>query len=519
MQVVIPTAGLGSRLDLSTEHLNKSMLQLGDLPVISKIIDSYPPKANFIVLTGYKGSHISEFLKLVYKKKKIKIVKVDKFKGTGSSLTYTLKKSLKYITEPFFFHANDTIFLDKNFHLNIKKDTLFLHTGKSDTMKYATVEIKKDFKKIHDKLNYLRKDFFNYTGVAYIADINRFKKKIREDKINNGELSYFKSIDPNKINYKFINNWFDIGSKEQKQKAENFFRTRNILPKFDQGIFFKNKKVYKFFTNPDIVKKRYLRSKILNSFVPIITTKKKYFYVYDYIPGKVFSKLNNKRKNFIYLLDWLKSKFWKKKKLNEIKKLDFKKKCNNFYYEKSLSRINFLYEKNNIKDSRDIINKKKVNKISELFDKIDWQKLNDGLPVNFHGDLHFENIVMNKKKITLLDWREDFSELNEYGDLYYDLAKINHGLIISHDVIESSKYKILISKKNISLNFYQSSENKKCQKVLFKFLKQNNLSLKKLNILTSLIFLNIAALHHYPYSIFLFYLGKLTLNNAINSKN
>ena len=63
-------------------------------------------------------------------------------------------------------------------------------------------------------------------------------------------------------------------------------------------------------------------------------------------------------------------------------------------------------------------------------------------------DNQIENIIINKKKnkITLLDWREDFSGLNSYGDIYYDLAKINHGLIIDHNIIKSSLYKINIHK-------------------------------------------------------------------------
>ena len=44
MLVIIPTAGIGSRLDLNTKHFNKSMIQLGDKPVISRIIDMYPKK-------------------------------------------------------------------------------------------------------------------------------------------------------------------------------------------------------------------------------------------------------------------------------------------------------------------------------------------------------------------------------------------------------------------------------------------------------------------------------------------
>ena len=45
---------------------------------------------------------------------------------------------------------------------------------------------------------------------------------------------------------------------------------KSILPKFDQGIFFRNSKVYKFFTNPEVVKKRYERSIIFKNFVPTL---------------------------------------------------------------------------------------------------------------------------------------------------------------------------------------------------------------------------------------------------------
>jgi len=218
------------------------------------------------------------------------------------------------------------------------------------------------------------------------------------------------------------------------------------------------------------------------------------------------------------LLNWLNQSFWKKINLNNFKKLNFEQKCNSFYYEKSLSRINYLYEKNNIYDKIEYINKVKVPKISSMFERINWRELNAGIAVNFHGDLHFENIIKYKKKITLLDWREDFSGIKKYGDIYYDLAKINHGLIIDHSIIKSSKYAVNINKKDIRINFLQPKENKDCQRELFKFLKKNNYSEKKVKILTSLIFLNIAGLHHYPYSIFLYYLGKLMLAQSLNDK-
>ena len=88
-----------------------------------------------------------------------------------------------------------------------------------------------------------------------------------------------------------------------------------------------------------------------------------------------------------------------------------------------------------------------MDKIDNLLQKIDWYKINNGIPTNFHGDLHFENIIKNKNKITLIDWREDFSGINRYGDIYYDIAKINHGLIIDHNVIKTSKFNVHINKK------------------------------------------------------------------------
>ena len=186
--------------------------------------------------------------------------------------------------------------------------------------------------------------------------------------------------------------------------------------------------------------------------------------------------------------------------------------------KKTLSRINYLYEKNNIKDEVEIINNIKITKLSTLFEKINWMSLNNGIPVNFHGDLHFENIIKDKEKITLLDWRESFADLYDYGDIYYDLAKINHGLLIDHKLIKNSKFDVKKNNNKIQIKFSQPKENQICQKEFFKFLKNNNYSIQKVEILTAIIFLNIAALHHYPYSIFLYYLGKLSLYKSLKKK-
>ena len=73
MNVLIPSAGIGSRLGHFTKNFNKAMIQVGSKPVISHIIESYPISTKFIIALGYKGSHIKEFLTLAYPKRKFSV--------------------------------------------------------------------------------------------------------------------------------------------------------------------------------------------------------------------------------------------------------------------------------------------------------------------------------------------------------------------------------------------------------------------------------------------------------------
>ena len=82
---------------------------------------------------------------------------------------------------------------------------------------------------------------------------------------------------------------------------------------------------------------------------------------------------------------------------------------------------------------------------------IDWNELSNGIPGNFHGDLHFENIIINPKEIKLLDWRQDFGSNLNYGDLYYDFAKLLHGMIVSHKFVLKNEFKITKNKNNINI--------------------------------------------------------------------
>ena len=49
MLVFIPSAGTGSRLGHHTKYINKTLLPVGKLPVLSHIINFYPPKTELLI--------------------------------------------------------------------------------------------------------------------------------------------------------------------------------------------------------------------------------------------------------------------------------------------------------------------------------------------------------------------------------------------------------------------------------------------------------------------------------------
>ena len=116
----------------------------------------------------------------------------------------------------------------------------------------------------------------------------------------------------------------------------------------------------------------------------------------------------------------------------------------------------------------------------------------------------------------LLDWRQDFGGNINFGDKYYDLAKLLHGLIVSHQLVNKNFFFLSKSDEIISLDFYRKNILVDNENQLMEYLTKNNLDQTKVKILTGLIFINIAPLHHHPYSQFLFYLGKYYLYKTIN---
>ena len=176
-----------------------------------------------------------------------------------------------------------------------------------------------------------------------------------------------------------------------------------------------------------------------------------------------------------------------------------------------------FYDKTGVTDTDNKVNGIQIPSLKKLFLKIDWEMFFNGTPTTIHGDLQFDNILVTKEKETqlnkfiVLDCRQDFGGLTKTGDLYYDLAKLYGGMVISYQLIKEGKFSFDKSDSNVFYNYYIKNDLLEAKEMYEQFITLNGYDLEKVKILTGLIFLNMSPLHQDPFDHLLYFLGKSML--------
>jgi choline kinase len=506
-KVLITTSGIGSRLGKLTNYTNKCLVRVGDIPAISHIIESYPKETNFVITLGHYGDYVKQFLELTYNHINFTFVYVDVYEGVGSSLGYSILKAKSELQCPFIFHASDTIL--PNLEIPDMSSNWCIGAYKSETSQYRTLKISGD--KI-DAINEKGEINFDYpyVGVCGIKDYDLFWGCL-EKLDNNHSLSDVHVINKmlNVVEFKFYEAdiWLDIGNTNELNNSRNYFgQTIDVLDKENESIFFFEEFVVKFFSDTIVNKNRVRRANLLNNLVPKILGSKSNFYKYEKVKGKLFSKSVN-TKTFYEFLNWAKNSLWVGSNLES--SIKFKNLCYDFYINKTIKRVNQYLDGKC--DSIQIINGIEVQPIHAIINSLDVDWLTNGIPSQFHGDFILDNIIQTDDGYTLIDWRQDFGGDLELGDVYYDLAKLNHNLVVNHKIVSNGNFNSDIDDCYILCN----SKLVECIDVFNKFISENGYDLKKVKILTGIIWINMAPLHEYPFNKFLFNYGKYILTKEL----
>lgn len=520
-KVAILAAGIGSRLGVLSKDFNKALLPIGFKAVITHVIEKFPKDTEFVIAIGHQGKLLKEYLSIAHPKNKFKFVKIDKIIGPGSGPGYSLLQCRSYLQCPFIISTVDTIILEK-----VPEPTVnWLGVAMvDDTSRFNSVKIIKGF-----AVNMLDKvasdNTHAFIGLCGIKDYKIFWKALKNNNsLIKGELqlsSGLKTLIESKNGMraeKFT--WFDTGDIENYIKAKQYFNKdiENFdFSKTDEYIYFVNNNVIKYFKDETLVEKRVKRAEILKGFVPKISKSSNHFIFYKMIKGiTLYNNLNYQ--SFNAFLKWLKEQFWKEYHLEGEDRKIFQDACRKFYYNKTLERTKKYFKITKTRDTYYYVNGYKVDPVYNLLDKINWQLLEDGVVTRFHGDLQFDNVLAttNKKSpFILLDWRTDFGGLLEYGDLYYDLAKMYGGLILPYNLIKKGMFSFSKKRSLVTFDFSSTYLIDHFKHLYEKFIIDAGYDLKKIKILTALIFLNMSPLHNYPFNLLLHHLGKLELQQIL----
>jgi dTDP-glucose pyrophosphorylase len=518
-RVVIPTAGTGSRLKGLTKYINKSLVGIANRPTIAHLIEQFPQDCEFVIALGHKGELVRDFLELAYPDRTFFFANVDPYKGRGSGLGFSLLACEQYLQQPFVFLSCDTLVKESI----PEPDCDWMGFSQRDNLsQYRTLNVVSgNVSEICEK-GVVRENLKAYIGLAGVYSYHNFWQAMHSGlalAIDQGESYGMRFVlEGNNISaHEFT--WFDTGNLESIKIAREVYTESNepnILEKENEAIWFVEGNVIKYSDDVDFIANRIKRVKELQGFVPDIYTYRANMYCYKKIKGEVLSDVVNLAifENFLTKCKG----FWLKKDLNLEEKQQFEKSCLSFYKNKTFERVELFYKNFNQKDNAEVINGELMPPLQGLLNQIDWSWMSKGLSGRFHGDFHFENILYSKsdKKFTFLDWRQDFAGDLSVGDIYYDLAKLMHGLIVNHGIIANDQYNASWQDDEIQFNLHRKQSLVECEQRLCRWIQENNYDLKKVKVLTALIYLNIAALHHYPYSLLLYGLGKKMLKQELS---
>lgn len=509
--VLILAAGVGSRLKNLTKNINKGLLPINNKAIISYIIKKFPSEYEFIIALGYKGESLKEYCKIVYPNHKFTFVTIDNIEGEGSGPGYSALQCKQYLQRPFYFTVADCIIDSDVPHLD--GNWLGVYPT-SYPEKYSTINIDDN----ENILNFVNKNIIGYdnafTGLASIWDFEIFWKELETNIVNGEIVTAFNHI--NKYpGFKIKHlKWLDTGNLDDLNKTKEYLGDNPLsLYKTTDEITYRENKFIKFNPNELIIQNKTKRAEILKDIIPSGFSSSKYFISYDWETGNTLYQYDT-LEYYTKFLDFYES-IIKKSEFIEGNVNEFK----SFYEEKTTQRKNnFIHiHGDHYAEQPYLINNVEYDSLNNILQKIliDYSsKITYSL---FHGDLQFDNILFNNvtNKFTYIDWRESFSGNTNFGDIYYDLAKLYGGCIIPYNKVKDESY-ISLNEGLTAVNYSYTISNELLQfrHVYERWIEKQHFDLNKIKLITGLIFLNMSPLHTDKFSKMLWFKSIELLSNV-----
>ncbi len=238
MKVIIPVAGIGSKLRPHTHTQPKALVPVAGKPILSHIVDSLISSGltDFIFIIGYLGEKIESYIKTTYPKINTTFVLQEPREGTGQAV-YLCKKHIKDDDE-LFIALGDTIF-------DVQLDDVIHHGGSmlgvkkvNDPRNFGVAELEEEcfIRNLVEKPP-IPKSNLALVGLYKIKEAKLLFESlahiIKEEIRTQGEFHLTDAIMEMirrgaKIKTFPVENWYDCGNRESLLETNAMLLKKNI---------------------------------------------------------------------------------------------------------------------------------------------------------------------------------------------------------------------------------------------------------------------------------------------------
>lgn len=517
--VCILTAGKGSRMGDTGKVFNKATFPLGDQAVISRLMAQFPQGTEFVIGLGYKGEQVRNYVELAHPNTKVSFVEVDNWDGEGSGPGYSLLCCKEHLQRPFFFLPADTLFNVDWATTPLDRNWMGVAQVPAETSpRWCNVKLDEGGRVVDIKDKQYCEGYHAFNGLLFVHDHEAFWQALAspelvggEHQISNGSNGLVNGPGMHGV----VMDWTDIGT-EQNYRKEMEKHAEFDFSKTNEAMYFVDGSAVKFFANEQIAADRVAKAALNPAVFPKIDAHKGGFYRYGFVPGETLYKYNTPQL-FARFLEWMQTDVWQ---AQDVPQARMRELCMKFYKDKTLSRLMDFDKKYPDYTPPKTVNGQPVRPLNTLLAEMPWESLCDGVPVFFHGDLQFDNIIYNpdQDKFVLLDWRQDFGGEVAFGDLYYDLGKLYGGLILNYDYIKKNLFFYDRDGDDVTVDFATRYLCRQYRAILEKFIAEKNMDATKVRLMVAVIYLNMSPLHHAPFDLALHALGTMLLDQVLSGK-
>lgn len=494
--VLILCAGLGSRMAGLTKDINKALLPINNKPIISHIIEKFPKDYEFVLAVGYKSEILKDYLRIAHPEHNFIFVDIKNYDGKDSGPGITALSCKTHLQRPFYISTCDCLIESEI--PNLDGNWLGVYPT-SYPEKYSTLRVEKE--KIVEFENKSSQGFdLAFIGICSIWDYETFWTELEKNMCDGELVSAFQNPSVfNNFKTKTLS-WFDTGNLDDYIKTKDYFEDKPLSLNKSNGelTFLVNNKFIKFSPEEKVQRNRAERSIFLSEKIPQSFKWRNNFVYYPWVSGRTLYEIDS----FTVYRNFL-EEFIQGVKICEFNQEDvllLKK----FYKDKTNQRLELYKDRFGVDylQKKLFINGKEFMTLEDLYNSINFDCFeNNKFHFTFHGDLQFDNILYDGLKFTFVDWRESFADNTSKGDLYYDLAKLYGGCLIPYNKMKNDNFFKIeggISFLNYDLSI--SPELEKFKHFYESWILDNGFDLKKIKLITGLIFLNMCPLHDEKFS-------------------